>query len=596
MNPWRFLAVSSLLVLAVACGNNPAPEPEKTFTPEEAQAVALNLWRDNDLSRHPKGSCAGCHGADFFDLARAGSTDTDLERRAIIDGATKNEAKALIQAIRQMRVQYNMPVSNARAFRPFQPGGAQILPNLTDAPEIATVKRDIAFAKNLEPLLPTLYGSRIDSLTKAKQAQAELLDLIGGSNAAGANPQRLNLRSLPTGILYPLWSADLHHGASEGTFNDWIADIAHDPKPERKAEWYALQDAYLKNPNNQTFWAMYMAAKDMTQVPLLGACTADGINPALACGALDNFNRDKFLSALIGQHMMRLETLGRLQEFFADGIAFKYLDNAPAYANRGNLAFLPANPWEIGDQGRTMLETTNSAGSFRENLRKLGYPEFALNSIDAARAAGTEEQALRLTWFWIGFTFDPSLARISGSNATKVGEYMVGSLIEERMFNHNALMTLTRLVAKANLPEANVKALTKPNRVEYQTPKYIMHYSYFIGYNREVIDKEWNESKTLKIPQALKDESSSLFARLVGNGFRMSAYLQLEALEQNKLVTSDKDFVREIFSDSMLNNAVRYGSLRTIQNHFNVYHPTSSAADTVLLEELKTKFGATYIY
>jgi hypothetical protein len=188
------------------------------------------------------------------------------------------------------------------------------------------------------------------------------------------------------------------------------------------------------------------------------------------------------------------------------------------------------------------------------------------------------------------------MARISGSNATKVGEYMVGSLIDERMFNHNALMTLTRLVAKGNLPEANVKALTKPNRVEYQTPKYIMHYSYFIGYNREVIDKEWNESKTLKIPQDLKDESSSLFARLVGNGFRMSAYLQLEALEQGQLSSSEKDFVREIFSDSLLNNAVRYGSLRTIQNHFNVYHPASGAADTALLEALKTKFGATYVY
>jgi hypothetical protein len=594
MYPLRSLVTSSLLALAVACGN--APAPEQTFTPEEAKVVAMNLWRDNDLSRHPKGSCAGCHGADFFDLARIGSTDTDLERRAIIDGATKNEAKALVQAIKQMRTQYAMPATNARSFRPFQPSGAQLLPNLTDAPEIAAVKRDIAFAKNLEPLLPTLYGSRIDSLAKAKQAQAEVLDLVNGSNNAGANPNRLNLRKLSTGILYPLWSADLHHGTTEGTFNDWIADIAHDPKPERKTEWYGLQDAYLQNPNNQTFWAMYLAVKEMTQVPLLGACTADGINPALACGATDNFNKDKFLSALIGQHMLRLESLGRLDEFFADGIAFKYLDTDPTALNRGNLAFLPANPWEIGDQGRVMLENSNTTGSFRENLRKLGYPEFAQNSIDAARTAGSEEHALRLTWFWVGFSFDPSLARVSGSNATKVGEYMVGSLIDERMFNHNALMTLTRLIAKGNLPEANVKALTRPNRVEYQIPKFIMHYSYFIGYGREVIDKEWNESKTLKIPQDLKDQSSSLFAQLVGNGFRMSTYLQLEALEQNKLSSSEKDFLREFLSDSISNNAVRYGTIRTIQNHLNVYHPADSAADTALLEELKTKSGATFIY
>jgi hypothetical protein len=594
MNPLRFLVVSSLLALVVACGNAPAPEPEQTFSPEQAQTVAMNLWRNDDLKRHPKGSCAGCHGADFFDLAKSGSTDTDLERRAVIDGASKNEAKALIQAIKQMRVQYKMPATNARAFRPFQPGGAQILPDLTDTPEIAAVKRDIAFAKNLEPLLPTLYGSRIDSLAKAQQAQAELLDLVNGSNNAGANPNRLNWRTIPTGILYPLWSADLHHGAAEGTFNDWIADIAHDPKPERKVEWYALQDAYLTNPNNQTFWAMYLAAKDMTQVPLLGACTFEGQNSHLACGATDNFNRDKFLSALLGQHMMRLETLGRLQEFFADGIAFKYLDNNPVWVNRTDSEFLPANMWEIGDQGRTMLESTGATGSFRENLRKLGYPEFALNSIDAARAAGSEEQALRLTWFWIGFSFDPSFSRITGSNATKVAEYMVASLIEERMFNHNALMTLTRLVAKGNLPEANVKTLTRPNRTEYQTPKFMMHYSYFIGYGREVIDKEWNESKTVKIPQELKTESQNLFDRVVGNGFRMSAYLQIAELEKTNLSQSERDFLKSFLSDSYVNNTVRYGTIRTIQNHFNLLHPAHSTADTALLEELKTKSGAVF--
>ncbi len=596
MNPSRFVWLSSFMILALlACGKPPEPTVE-SFTPAEAQAVAMNLWRDDDLSRHPKGSCAGCHGADFFDLARIGSSTTDLERRAKIDGATPNEAKALVQAISQLRAQYKMPSTNARSFRPFQPTGAQILPDLTDVPHIANVKRDIAFAKSLEPFLPTLYGAPIASLESAKKARDELLDLVKGSNAAGANPQRLNLRKMQTGILYPLWSADLHHGTAEGTFNDWIADIAHDPKPERKLEWQALQDAYLSNPNNQTFWKMYIAAKDMTQVPLLGACTADGINPHLACGAMDDFNRDKFLSALIGQHMMRLETLGRLEEFFADGIAFKYLDQDPNFAfmqTRGNLEFLPANPWEIGDMGRTMLESTGAVGSFRENLRKLGYPEFALNSIDAARAAGTEEQALRLTWFWIGFTFDPSFARISGSNASAVAEYMVATLIEERLFNHNAFMTLTRLVSKGTLPEANAKALTRPNRVEYQAPKFIMNFSYFIGYGRGVLDKEWNEDKNIKFPSELKTESINLFSRMVGNGFRMATYLQIESLEKDTYSSADLTALRSFLSDSTLNGAPRYGTIRTIQEHFTAYHAATAASDTALLETLKTKSGAT---
>ncbi len=597
MNPLRIFWLSSAAAMAftlAACGSKPVVEPPLVeLSPAEATAMAMKLWRDDDLTRHPKGSCSGCHGADFFDLARNGATNVDLERRARIDGASAQEAKALIQAIGQMRLQYQIPVTNARAFRPFQPSGAQILPDLTDAPHIAAVKRDIAFAQNLEPLLPTLYGAPIDSLEKAKKARDELLDLVKGSNLAGANPQMLNLRKLPTGVLYPLWSADLHHSPAEGTFNDWIADIAHDAKPARKAEWHALQNTYLENPNNQTFWKMYVAAKDMTQVPLLGACTADGINPQLACGAMDDFNRHKFLSALIGQHMMRLETLGRLEEFFADGIAFTYLETDPSFAftqTRGNTEFLPANPWEIGDMGRTMLESTQATGSFRDNLRKLGYPEFALNSIDAARAAGTEEQALRLTWFWIGFTFDPSFARISGSNATKVAEYMVGSLIEERMFNHNAFMTLIRLASKGTLPEANVKIINK--QVIYQPIKFIMNFSYFIGYGRAILSNTWNESKNLKFPTDLKTESTNLYSRLTGNGFRMATYLQIESLEKDSYSTADLTSIRGWLSDSNNNGTIKYGTIHTIQEHFTAYHSSTATADTALLELLKTKSGA----
>jgi hypothetical protein len=258
----RALGLVSITVLLAlsgcSSGSGVTPPLEEPLSNAEAQKLALSLWRDDDLTRHPKGSCAGCHGADFFDLARIGSTDTDLERRAIIDGASKLEAKALVQAIRQMRLEKNLPTENARAFRPFQPGGTQLLPDLSDAPHIAAIKRDIAFSKQLEPLLPTLMGAPIDSLTKAKQARDELLDLINGTNTAGTNPKRLNLRQLQTGVLYPRWSADLHHGAVEGTFNDWIADIAHDAKPERKAEWHALQDAYLNDPSSENFWRMYL--------------------------------------------------------------------------------------------------------------------------------------------------------------------------------------------------------------------------------------------------------------------------------------------------------------------------------------------------
>jgi hypothetical protein len=249
-------------------------EPTTGLTNAQAKDMALTLWRNDDLTIHPKGSCAGCHGADFFDLARIGSTDTDLVRRATIDGASPVQAQALVQAIKAVRGEMNLPTQNARTFRPLQPGGNVLLPDLTDAPYLTAVKRDVAFAQQLKDLklLPTLTEGRINSLAQATQARKELLDLAAGTNTAGSNPNLYNMRTLPSGILYPLWSADVFQGAKEGTFNDWTADIAHDPKPANKAAWQALQTAYLANPSNVNFWKMYNQARNMLTVPLF-KCT-----------------------------------------------------------------------------------------------------------------------------------------------------------------------------------------------------------------------------------------------------------------------------------------------------------------------------------
>ncbi len=231
-----------------------------TVTDAQAKATALALWRNDDLRIHPKGSCAGCHGADFFDLARIGSTDSDMLRRAVVDGASEAQAAALVQAVKALRKEQLLPATNARAFRPFQPGGSVLLPNLTDAPHVKSVMRDIAFAKSLKTTLPTLTNGRIASLADAQKAKTELLDLANGTNTSGSNPNKHTMRSLPSGIEYPLWSADTHHNATkEGTFNDWTADIAHDPIPGlKKTTWQGLQNTYLANPSNLNFWTIYV--------------------------------------------------------------------------------------------------------------------------------------------------------------------------------------------------------------------------------------------------------------------------------------------------------------------------------------------------
>ena len=567
------------------------------MTNAQAKDMALTLWRNDDLRLHPKGSCAGCHGADFFDLARIGTTDTDIERRATIDGASPIQAKALVQAIKAVRGEMNLPVQDARSFRPLQPGGSVLLPALTDAPHVVAVKRDIAFGNQLKTLLPTLMTGNIDSLVKAQKARNELIDLAQGTNSQGSNPNKINMRSLPTGMLYPRWSADFHHGAEEGTFNDWTADIAHDPKPAFKTQWLALQSAYLANPSNENFWKMYFSARDMTTLPLLGSCSSSG----LACAITDDFNKHKFLSAMMGQHLMRLELAGKVDTFAKGAVAFSYLDTDPTYsymkANNTPLQFLPSPLWEVGDNARVLLDSESKPGSFKQNLANLGFPAFAQNSIDPNRNAIEEENALRLPWFWIGFTFDPSMSRISKSNATRVGEYMVGSLIENRYFNHHAFTTVMRLATKGSLPEANVQSQNRTTTLAQITPKYVMEYGYAWAYGRLSLKNLWNESRTIVVPATLKSESDALFSAITGNGLRMSMYLQADQLDKtgaHALSAGELSQLKGWLTDSInqTNGNTLKGTLCPIYQHFKNHHPAATLpADEAVMEALRAKLG-----
>jgi mono/diheme cytochrome c family protein len=600
-----------------AVNNPPLAAAEAAMTDAQAKASALQLWRNDDLAVHPKGSCAGCHGADFFDLARIGSTEADMLRRAQADGATLLQAQSLVQAVKAARLEHNMPATSARSFRPFQPGGSVLLPDLTDAPHVAAVKRDIAFAKNLKAVLPTLTGARISNLAMAQQAKQELLDLAQGTNLAGANPNKHTMRSLPSGIEYPRWSADVFHDAQkEGTFNDWTADIAHDPKPERKLEWQALQNAYLAAPNNQNFWKMYVSARnhnpklsaatEMTAVPLLGPCVALVLDSQKCAGETDEFNKNKFLSALIGQHMMRLQLIpGELEKFAQGAVAFSYLD-APAYdglkTQRVVLNMLPSPMWEIGDSARSMIEVstdpvTKLQNTFKASLRDLGFPTFAQGSVDADRLAALERDDLMLSWFWLGSTFDLSMARISKSNATRVGEYMVGILNQRNYYHHNTLSTLLRLVTKGSLPEANV--VQSGNTLVQLTPKFLMDYAYFWGYGRATLkdtNNRWNEDvkKGTLLDAALKKESTDLYGVFAGNGFRMSLYLQMEQLNKtgadaltDSAAISNPGQLQQLRDEWLVKNK----GLDAMHEHFAEHHKATLVADDALLNALMTKLG-----
>ena len=567
--------------------------------------IAMTLWRNDIAAKHPKGSCASCHGADFFDLARIGTPDTDIIRRAVIDGATPEEAEALRRAVLAMREQMRLPRTNPRQFRPFQPGGSVLRPELASEHWIpANVQRDVAFAEQLRPLMPTWYGARIGTLAQAQRAREEMLDVARGTNTAGANTRRVQLRDLRVGFDYPLWSADKAHGAHEGTYNDWLSDLGFIPKPDQKVAWEALQNAYLANPNNHTFWAMYEAAGRMLQLATpLGACTAP--SPSWAGGAANIRHetcaraeagfKQKFKSALIGQHMLRMQAMGRLREFVNGPLAFAYLDTDARYrplatTNWGGRSMLPSPLWEVGDLlGRVVLggPDLKTLGPVSASL---GLPKFVVDSIDANRSSHHEEQELRLAWMWLGFTFDPSFARMNAGNATRVGEYMVATLLDRKLFNHNAFMTHMRLMASTYLPEASTThdraSPTGVRRVANDRLHEVTHYSYFLAYSRNRLGSghtAFTERGMPAPPPAAVDRATQLWSAQVSNGMRTTLILLRDEL-QNRPQGLNRDWLQRTAADIQRAGAGAW--LTEFRQHWSTYQPQHAAADDALVQEV----------
>lgn len=529
--------------------------PTSLFNHADYRA-GLAMWR----APRTKGACMSCHGPDFFDLARTGALDVDLRRRALNDGTSNAEAQALVTAVGLVRAAHKLPAENPRQFRPLQPGGALLAGS-------SNIERDLAFASELARFMPTLTSTtRIDSLSAAKRARDEFL--------------AIDFAQLKIGIPFPLWSADRFHDAREGTLNDWVADLSREPKPEQKAAWIVLQDTYLADPSDANFWRLYFAVGDLTQA-------ATSINPTDPGDRVkaERFTELKFRSALIGQHALRTAALGR-NDFMRGQVPFSYLAAQEpwrtTFANKSASGvlderipkFLPNPMWEVGDTTRKGFETgagakgqlgsIGSADLMVDRLRLLGYPQFVLESVDPTVKADAQSADLRLAWFMLGVRFDPSLQRISQSNATLVGEYLQTDLSSQDYFIHRVFQEGLREVTRSYRPEASLGT----------SPAFNLYYAYFSMYNRH-LPSRWNSADNASVSADLKNRQLAAYKRITANFFRMCLYLHEEALDSGKIApygTSTKD-----------------GAYQNIQDFFNYADQPERNADDALLRRVAAK-------
>jgi hypothetical protein len=110
-----------------------------------------------------------------------------------------------------------------------------------------------------------------------------------------------------------------------------------------------------------------------------------------------------------------------------------------------------------------------------------------------------------------------------------------------------------------------------------------MDYSYFWGYGRPVL--QWNENPKFGITfdANTKAQAAEQWARLTGNGFRMSAWLQMEALDQEPLLSNAP--LRQLAQSTAA------GSFAPLREHFKAYHVATLAQEEGLLQMLANKAG-----
>lgn len=100
----------------------------------------------------------------------------------------------------------------------------------------------------------------------------------------------------------------------------------------------------------------------------------------------------------------------------------------------------PGNPmWKVGDFGRLYAEA---------DFQSLGMSPQLIAENSGGPTPAEQMRDLRLSWFWLGWMFDPSLTHSGPSKDTLRADYFVLSLLEDAKLPSHALFMLTRKLAE----------------------------------------------------------------------------------------------------------------------------------------------------
>lgn len=373
--------------------------------PEPALVAGLAVWRKPGAIENGA-ACATCHSPDGIELAAYAFDDADILRRAQ-PHLGPADCRALVAYIHALRAKHHFTrLLDPMRHRPLQPGGS-VLPGRTPA------ERDLAFGRELAPLLPHLFNGRIDSVEEARIAERELL--------------RVRPTQLRVGIPFDRLSEDVAHGDEHASIDQWLPEAPPAVAPGDLPTWYAAEDDYLRKPNPESLHGLLLL-----HTRLVDSHRMPGF---------DALSAAKFRALLVLQDRIRSG------HELPDG---NVSSDVQAYGN-----FNPI--WQVGEVARQIMD--RGPGSIGmppdEQAKKLAGPSFKAQLHD-----------LRVAWFWAGWLSDEGLFKTSHDDKTRLGMWFSESLSKDGPYPiHNVFANARRQAVVSNDPTAWGETAARKRRI-----------------------------------------------------------------------------------------------------------------------------------
>jgi hypothetical protein len=355
--------------------------------------AGLAAWRKPDGNGV---SCVDCHTPFGYDVAQF-SFNRDDVRLATTPHLSQEDADAIFDMLEVYRDRYP-PVGglkNFRTFRPLQPGGGVVL----GGEDASADARDLAFGRYLKTHY-RLAQDRITTLAEARTAGRELIDT--------------DVASVPIGVKFNLWSRSvLREGAvAGGEIAEWLPSAGLVPKPGFADAWFALHDAYIRDPSTDNMWAIYEASTKWVDFD------PHNFEPGVVDGRWGHIVGGQYRANLLFTHDELLKARGQPSLLAA-------LDGVRPFPEVRRILTAELTPfWTVADQARTL--TFQGFNVMPRRNRETVHIKPSTQSLTTI--TGGQIQDFRLTWFWIGWMHDNSLRFSGSSNSTRSGEYFIGSL------------------------------------------------------------------------------------------------------------------------------------------------------------------------